>query len=293
MFTCGVMLVSTLSAICMAEQVPSATLMSVSPDADRLNVAPKSMVSGELCALVPGLLVHGAGHFYAGDLQRGWTLLGIEAAGLGCIAYGNRGDSDIRSAVALTGVALYFGSEIWDIIFTPEKVKRWNLEHRLQTKGIFQDSLDGTRENAMGFARRFFRCVDIQVVEDSYSIQLRGGMVRIEDDIIPDIRWKYNAMAGLECRMGRFVWETGVEGFQENGFMYVQGGLAVQRLLGGLIIVSVGTPVLSVLGTRGMLEWRWPIVGIFATANRAIYAISGSFPETIYSVGITFGFNLF
>jgi hypothetical protein len=39
-------------------------------------------------ALVPGMLLHGSGHFAAGDRPTGWRLLGVEALGLGLIAVG-------------------------------------------------------------------------------------------------------------------------------------------------------------------------------------------------------------
>src|SRR6476659_8021063 len=39
-------------------------------------------------AIVPGLLVHGSGHFVAGDTRGGYRLLALEGIGLGTLALG-------------------------------------------------------------------------------------------------------------------------------------------------------------------------------------------------------------
>lgn len=49
-------------------------------------------------AAVPGFVVHGAGHFVAGDSETGWKLLGAELAGVGLLVGGIGG-------LALTGAA--------------------------------------------------------------------------------------------------------------------------------------------------------------------------------------------
>jgi hypothetical protein len=48
--------------------------------------AQKLMATG--AAIVPGILVHGSGHFVAGDRRTGWRLLAMEGVGLGLTAAG-------------------------------------------------------------------------------------------------------------------------------------------------------------------------------------------------------------
>ncbi len=77
-----------------------------------------------LAAVVPGALVHGAGHFVAGDSDTGWTLLGIQGVGLGLVALGgvplaatgaSRKIIGPATAVALTGVGLLFTPMLPDV----------------------------------------------------------------------------------------------------------------------------------------------------------------------------------
>ena len=89
-------------------------------------------------ALVPGLVVHGTGHFYAGDKTAGWALLGGEVFGLCLIAYavGVRSDSapqdpdldDEAGTIAVFGTALFAGTWIYDVIGAPLAVQRENRE---------------------------------------------------------------------------------------------------------------------------------------------------------------------
>jgi hypothetical protein len=91
-----------------------------------------------LYALLPGLVVHGAGHFYAGDKTAGWALVGGEVLGLCLIAYaaGARSDykplssdlDDEAETIGYFGAGLFVGTWIYDVIGAPLAVQRENRE---------------------------------------------------------------------------------------------------------------------------------------------------------------------
>jgi hypothetical protein len=83
-------------------------------------------------SFVPGIIVHGSGHFYAGKTNTGYLLLGTEAAGLlllylgfeealGGSAY--RNDADV---MGWTELALFSGSWLYDVIGSPIAVQKQN-----------------------------------------------------------------------------------------------------------------------------------------------------------------------
>jgi TM2 domain-containing membrane protein YozV len=87
-------------------------------------------------ALVPGSIVHGAGHFYAGSIGTGFVLLGSELVGTGLIGVGL-----IRGIETITGepregwvieleigLVLFVGSWIYDIIGSPIVVMKTNKD---------------------------------------------------------------------------------------------------------------------------------------------------------------------
>jgi len=85
-------------------------------------------------AIIPGIVVHGSGHFYAGKTKTGFLLLGAEAAGgllmftaLGFAirgpAYEHQLETDL---LAWTGAMLFGGSWIYDVIGSPIAVKKEN-----------------------------------------------------------------------------------------------------------------------------------------------------------------------
>ncbi len=85
-------------------------------------------------ALFPGVIAHGAGHIYAGNVRAGLVLLGSELGGLALYAWGaatgvERGQPSSEGVVAMaTGGALFFGSWAYDLIFAPLCVKKKNQE---------------------------------------------------------------------------------------------------------------------------------------------------------------------
>jgi len=83
-------------------------------------------------AFIPGIIVHGAGHFYAGERTTGFLLLGSELVGatliLGGTSTGWGRSSPTREGftVALIGGTLFFGSWIYDIVKSPLAVQKQN-----------------------------------------------------------------------------------------------------------------------------------------------------------------------
>ncbi len=98
----------------------------------------KSVWVGELLAIFPGILWHGVGHRYAGDkeeaeqieLLEAYSLLGA-AAGGGLVAAGQSNDNLVGLEVTGYGLAgfsviAFIGTWIYDIIYTPAAVNRYN-----------------------------------------------------------------------------------------------------------------------------------------------------------------------
>jgi len=85
-------------------------------------------------ALVPGAVVHGAGHFYARKVRTGFILLGCELVGaglgyLGAVTGIESGEPSPGGKVAIaTGVTLFWGSWAYDLVFAPLGIKKENEE---------------------------------------------------------------------------------------------------------------------------------------------------------------------
>lgn len=112
---------------------------------------PGSLLGGAI-AVGPGFLVHGLGHYYAGDSRTALSLLLAELAGIGLIIAGsviddstNGGGSTggIRNALTHSGVLLFFGSWVADIVGTFKGAES------------FDSSSRRTRGNVLGIAYRF------------------------------------------------------------------------------------------------------------------------------------------
>lgn len=101
----------------------------------------RSVLAGELLAIFPGFFVHGMGHRYAGNKERADELLLMEGysaltAGLGggLAAVGAHEDLDALEVTGWVGVGVggvgFLGSWLYDVIFTPSEVKRYNRSRR-------------------------------------------------------------------------------------------------------------------------------------------------------------------
>jgi TM2 domain-containing membrane protein YozV len=95
-------------------------------------------------ALVPGSVVHGAGHFYAGRPATGLILFGGELAGAGLFYLGavtaiGDGKYSPGGAVAVaTGATLFFGSWAYDLVFAPLSISRRNEELLREKRADFK-----------------------------------------------------------------------------------------------------------------------------------------------------------
>ena len=100
--------------------------------------SPKSVLVGELIAIFPGLLWHGLGHRYAGDVKKAEEIELMEAysliaggAGAGMVL-GAKDDDDLKFleisgyTVGGLGALLFVGSWLYDVIYTPAAVNRYN-----------------------------------------------------------------------------------------------------------------------------------------------------------------------
>ena len=77
-----------------------------------------------LYAVIPGVLIHGSGHFYAGKTTTGAVLLGSELVGGTMFYYALWGGGSFLAA----GGVLFFGSWIYDLVGAPHAVQKANRE---------------------------------------------------------------------------------------------------------------------------------------------------------------------
>ena len=116
------------------------------------------VIVGEFLAIVPGVVLPGLGHLYAGDrhtagrlMRVGWTgiLVGGIGGGLGAGGYFIDEDDDIPDGYAYTlystgavfgviGLTYYLTAYVYDIVDTPRAV----LTGRKPPRSAFVDSLD-------------------------------------------------------------------------------------------------------------------------------------------------------
>jgi hypothetical protein len=92
----------------------------------------KSPIAALVIAVVPGSVVHGAGHFYAGKTGTAIGLFGAEAVGVvlvlgsGISRLDKTESSDRVDAIEWVGVAMFFGSWLYDVVESPFVVKNRN-----------------------------------------------------------------------------------------------------------------------------------------------------------------------
>ncbi|MCJ7457570.1 MAG: hypothetical protein MUP17_01090 [candidate division Zixibacteria bacterium] len=109
----------------------------------------KSPTTALVIALVPGSIVHGAGHFYVGKTKTAIGLFGAEIIGAGLTFLGAlgslRGDTGGESSgggevVLALGLGLFAGSWIYDVVGSPFAVKDQN--DKILGKKPFPDELN-------------------------------------------------------------------------------------------------------------------------------------------------------
>lgn len=89
-----------------------------------------------LYAVVPGIVVHGAGHFYAGETTTGWVLVAGEVVSLSLAAYAigvgigeSTNGSTSNSNAEIVGIfagTLFIATWLYDIVGAPVAVQREN-----------------------------------------------------------------------------------------------------------------------------------------------------------------------
>ena len=121
------------SSILLAQQMEDSTRVRPS---DSLKLKDPNMAL--LYAVIPGVVIHGSGHFYAGKTKTGVVLLGSELVG-GTIFYIGGLDKAFSQSkggklgiygdifIAFGGV-LFVGSWIYDLVGAPLAVQRENRE---------------------------------------------------------------------------------------------------------------------------------------------------------------------
>jgi hypothetical protein len=88
-------------------------------------------------AIFPGIAMHGAGHFYAKDTNRGMSLLAAEIVSLFMMGLSvsevinpqDDSQSSVSRAVFFTGLTVFGGSWLYDIIFSGSAVDKFNSEN--------------------------------------------------------------------------------------------------------------------------------------------------------------------
>ena len=85
-------------------------------------------------AFIPGILIHGSGHFYAGKTKTGFWLLGAEVVGAylvftAALAELPGGEYDPDDELwGFAGLLLFVGSWVYDVVKSPIVVKKQNKE---------------------------------------------------------------------------------------------------------------------------------------------------------------------
>ncbi len=120
----------------------------------------KSPYTAAFYSVIPGVLVHGSGHFYAGKEGTGSALLGLEAAGVLLLYFGSlsafQGSShqNDTDAMGYMGLALFAGSWVYDMVGSPIAVVRRN-RYIKETEGTQYDFKREPRELRLTFAWHF------------------------------------------------------------------------------------------------------------------------------------------
>lgn len=115
----------------------------------------KDPMMATVFSILPGLVFHGSGNFYAGDYDFGSRMLIMEILGGGLALWGHNiihqpnhwgryfgGDTDQAGYwIKAAGVGMLVISWIGDLATAPGAATSWNNDHQLQLQ---MDSYDGT-----------------------------------------------------------------------------------------------------------------------------------------------------
>ncbi len=126
-------------AACAAALLPCSCSTAPRPGhPDDVEFSSRSVILGELIAIFPGIIWHGLGHRYAGDVRKAEEIeqmeaLSLLAAGVGTgLVFAGRSDDNLVglevSGYTLGGLGAlgFVGTWLYDIIYTPSAIERYN-----------------------------------------------------------------------------------------------------------------------------------------------------------------------
>ena len=118
-------------------------------------VTPLSQTVALQRAIFPGFLKHGEGHFYAKSKDTAMSLLSAEILSIAIMAvsineiltspYTNQ-SYDVSKIVFFTGLTIFVGSWLYDIIFAPRKVEEFNKTHKFLLNDNKNDNKEGEQK---------------------------------------------------------------------------------------------------------------------------------------------------
>ncbi len=195
--------------LCFLVAISSTVVLAETPS----RAPRKSKLAGEVLAFVPGVYVHGLGHFYAGDYKGALILGGMELAGIGLFVLGGEGETNAQGAAQLGGVLLIVGSWLWDVAFTPERVERRNVRygHEPKSLGWEVSELSGdfvftVRSFVSTLVRSNPPSMELSVPNRTLGVRFGGGLLARTGG-----RGKYEVHAGLESRYRRSLFGIGLQ----------------------------------------------------------------------------------
>ncbi len=115
-------------------------------------------------SLFPGFLVHGSGHFYGKDQNTGMSLLSAQILSIVMMAISlneiispvelETDSANVSKVIFYTGVTIFGVSWLWDIIFAPVSVDKYNSSHfflmnEAAVDAVAPQAATGTAESAI------------------------------------------------------------------------------------------------------------------------------------------------
>lgn len=202
---------------CTLLTLPSTMVLAESPT----QVPRRSKLVGELIAVVPGVYIHGLGHLYAADYKGALILGGVELAGIGLMALGggitvgdrarSERETTAQSAAILGGAVLFFGSWLWDVVYTPRQVERRNVRYGHEPKSLISEVGEDSRKSGRRITSvvRTLRTLnppsaELHVPRSTLGLRIGGGLLDRTGG-----GGRYEVHAGFATRYKRSLIEIG------------------------------------------------------------------------------------
>ncbi len=116
----------------------------------------KSPEKARYIAAVPGFLIHGLGHIYAGDYKTGGLLFSLEGVGILMIMSPFlTGGFDYIILVMFGGGLLFWGTYIWDFTGAPKAAERYNKKYFPEDYTIFTEQRFSKEKVGLTFSINF------------------------------------------------------------------------------------------------------------------------------------------